>query len=145
MGKNFNFKTWEPFMVLFSLFFCFIFITSHKIHWFCGYDVRKIQSEWILLQSIMFWSMFTVLYFSSKAYKRLNLLDSFFIRTNKCAVLVTLGAESRSCKPGECAFKWVLTHRMSIRSKLWRILRWAASACAHFWICESMLLLGFPS
>lgn len=46
---------------------------------------------------------------------------------------VTRADESgSSCRVGECAFKWFLTHWRSIMPELWKSLRWAASAYAHY-------------
>lgn len=46
---------------------------------------------------------------------------------------VTRADESgSSCRAGECAFKWFLTHWRSIMPELWKSLRWAASAYAHY-------------
>lgn len=49
-------------------------------------------------------------------------------------LLVVTGADESGslCRHSECAFKWLLTHRRSITPELWRILRWAASAYAHY-------------
>lgn len=46
---------------------------------------------------------------------------------------VTRADESGSSRrAGECAFKWFLTHWRSIMPELWKSLRWAASAYAHY-------------
>lgn len=71
----------------------------------------------------------------SPAYKWTKLCLCFIFHQNKqvCRFRVTRADESGSSRwAGECAFKWFLTHWRSIMPELWKSLRWAASAYAHY-------------
>lgn len=69
--------------------------------------------------------------FMSLAYEWTKLCFIFHQNKQVCC-FVWPDESGSSCGPGECAFKWFLTRWRSIMPALWKSLRWAASAYAHY-------------
>lgn len=60
-------------------------------------------------------------------------VSAFYFSSEQTSVplrVTRVDESGSSCRVGECAFKWFLTHWRSIMP--WKSLRWAASAYAHY-------------